>query len=78
MVFESRQIVLGIVEGRIEPVYAADILATYAMKLEYPDFLVGFFQLADLPRWGEYAPSRQKLTEDIIAEAHLFLASVPG
>ena len=52
MVFESRLIARDIVEGRIEPVYAADILAKYAMRLDYPDFLVGFFQLADFAPLG--------------------------
>ena len=77
IVFESRQIAMAIVEGRIEPIYAGDLLASYAMRLRYPDFLVGFFQLADLPRWGEYAPTREKLARDIIAEARQLLASVP-
>jgi hypothetical protein len=75
--FLSRLVATDILEGRVEPIRGADILANYAMILRYPDSLVGFFGLADLPRWGEYAPDPQKLDSDILAEARRFLAGTP-
>ena len=78
LVFLSRLTALDIVEGRIEPRSGAEILSGYAMALRYPDFIAEFVQLADMPRWGEYAPSPQKLAQDIIAEAQRLLASVPA
>jgi len=70
----SRLVAADIIAGQIEPLRGAEILASYAMILQYPDSLVNFFQLADLPRWGEYAPDPQKLAADIVAEAHRLLA----
>jgi hypothetical protein len=75
--FLSRLVARDILEGRVEPIRGADILASYAMILQYPECLVGFFGLADLPRWGEYALDPQKLAADIVAEARRFLASTP-
>lgn len=78
LVFLSRLTALDIVERRIEPRRGAEILAGYAMALRYPDFIAEFVQLADMPRWGEYAPSPQKLAQEIIAEAQPLLAIVPA
>lgn len=78
LVFLSRLTALDIVEGRIEPLHGAETLAGYAMALEYPHFIAEFVQLADMPRWGEYAPSPQQLAQEIIAEARQLLANVPG
>ena len=78
VVFLSRLTALDIVEGRIEPVHGADILARYSIILGHPDFLVQFLQLSEMPRWGEYAPKPKKLAQDIIAEARHLLATVPG
>lgn len=78
LIFLSRLTAMDIVEGRIEPLRGAEILANYAMALEYPYFIAEFVQLADMPLWGDYAPNRQKLAQEIIAEARLLLASVPG
>lgn len=78
LMFLSRTIAADIVEGRIDPVLGAEILAGYAMQAGYPDFLVEFFTLADMPRWGEHAPSRAVLVGSIIDEARLLLANVPG
>ena len=78
IIFLSRLTAMDIVEGRIEPLRGAETLAGYSIILRHPDLLVGFLQLADMPRWGEYAPSPRKLAEDIIAEARLLLATLPG
>jgi hypothetical protein len=78
LIFLSRLTAMDIVERRIEPLRGAEILANYAMALEYPYFIAEFVQLADMPCWGEYAPNRQKLAQDIIDEARLLLASIPG
>ena len=78
IVFLSRRTAMDIVEGRIEPLHGAEILANYAMALGYPAFIAEFLQLSEMPYWGEYAPSPQKLAQDIIAEAQRLLASVPA
>lgn len=77
IVLLSRQTAMDIVEGRIEPVHGADILARYSIILEHPDFLVQFLQLSEMPHWGDYAPSPKKLAQDIVAEARLLLANGP-
>ena len=77
LIFLSRLAATDIVEGRIEPLRGAEILASYARALGYPHFIAEFEQFADMPRWGEYAPNPQKLALEIIAEARLLLASVP-
>lgn len=77
-IFQSRQIAIEIVEDRIEPLRGAEILAGYAMALGYPAYIAEFVQLADMPRWGEYAPSAKKLARDIVAEAREMLKILPG
>jgi hypothetical protein len=71
----SRITAANIVDGRLDPIEGAGILATYAMMLHYPPLLVQFFQLADAPLWGEYAPPRSQLIKDIIEEARSLLAN---
>ena len=78
IIFLSRLTAMDIVEGRIEPLHGADILARYSIILGHPDFLVQFLQLSELPRWGEYAPKPKKLAQDIIAEARQLLANIPA
>jgi len=75
IVFLSRRTAMDIVEGRIEPVHGADILARYSIILGHPDFLVQFLQLSEMPHWGEYAPKPKKQAQDIIAEARLLLVN---
>jgi hypothetical protein len=77
-IFQSRQVAIEIVEGGIEPLRGAEILAGYAMALGYPAYIAEFVQLADMPRWGEYAPSAKKLEQDIVAEAREMLKILPG
>jgi hypothetical protein len=74
----SRSTASAIVAGRRDPIEGAGILARYAMMLNYPPFLAEFLQLSEMPSWGEYAPPRSRLIKDIIEEARLLLASVPG
>lgn len=74
----SRVVATDIVEGRIDPVKGAGILAGYANMADYPPVLAEFIELGDMPYWGEYAPPRAKLIKDIIEEARLLLANVPG
>jgi hypothetical protein len=74
----SRVVATDIVEGRIDPVKGAGILAGYARLVDYAPVLAEFLELGDIPYWGEYAPPRAKLIEDIIEEARMLLANVPG
>ena len=78
IVFLSRRTAMDIVEGRIEPLYGAEILANYAMALGYPAFIAEFLQLSEMPYWGEYAPAPKKLAQDIVEHARNLLANVPG
>jgi hypothetical protein len=78
LIFQSRQVALDIVEGRIEPLRGAELLANYATALEYPEFIAEFVQLVDMPHWGDYAPSPQKLAQDIVTEARNMLEGLPG
>lgn len=77
-IFLSRQTAIDIVEGRIEPLRGAEILARHAMALGYPEFISEFLQLSEMPYWGEYAPAPKKLAQDIVEHARLLLANVPG
>jgi len=74
----SRVVATDIVEGRIDPVKGAGILAGYARLVDYAPVLAEFLGFEDMPYWGEYAPPRAKLIKDIIEEARLLLANVPG
>jgi hypothetical protein len=75
--FLSRVTAGDIVEGRIDPIQGNGILAGYAMRIGYPEHLVNFFELDDLPMWGEYAPPRDQLIRNIMEQARKFLANVP-
>jgi hypothetical protein len=44
------------------------------MEAGYPEGLAEFDQLADEPRWGEYARSQDLVRADIIATAERLLA----
>jgi hypothetical protein len=74
----SRSTASDIVDGRLDPIEGAGILARYAMMLDYPPHLAEFLQLSEMPFWGEYAPSRSQLIKNIIEEASMLLASLPG
>lgn len=74
----SRTVASNIVDGRLDPIEGAGILASYARMIDYPAFLAEFFQLSEMPFWGEYAPPRSQIIKDIIEQARLLLASVPG
>jgi hypothetical protein len=75
--FLSRITAADIVEGRVDPILGNGILAGYAMRIGYPEHLVKFFELDDLPIWGEYAPPRSQLIRDIMEQARKFLTNVP-
>ncbi|HKV94947.1 MAG TPA: hypothetical protein VJW20_20545 [Candidatus Angelobacter sp.] len=77
-IFLSRQTAIDIVEGRIEPLRGAEILARHAMVLGYPAFIAEFLPLSEMPYWGEYAPAHKKLAQDIVEQARLLIANVPG
>jgi hypothetical protein len=74
----SRATATGIVEGRMDPIQGAEVLARYAGKLGYPPFLAEFLELSEMPSWGDYAPSRRKLARDIVEQARKLLANGPG
>jgi hypothetical protein len=74
----SRETAADILQGRIDPVRGAEILARYAGMLGYPAFLVEFLQLSEMPHWEEYAPNEQRLTQDILAQARELLDHIPG
>jgi hypothetical protein len=74
----ARMTARDIIEGRIDTLKGAIFLAGLASRMNYPAYLVPFYQLAELPYWGEYAPRRAQLIEDIINEARLLPASVAG
>jgi hypothetical protein len=78
LIFLSRVTAADIVEGRVDPIRGAEILADCAMQAGYPPFLAEFLALAEMPRWGEYAPSRANLMESIFEQARLLLANTPG
>src|ERR1041385_2045421 len=78
LIFQSRLVAVDIVEGKVEPLRGAEILARYAMALKYPDFIAEFVQLIDMPHWGDYAPTAKKLEQDIVDEARRMLGSLPG
>jgi hypothetical protein len=77
IVFLSRLIAKDIVEDRLDPVQGAEVLAEYAQRLGYPPFLAEFLGLADMPMWGEYAPTRKALVELIMTQAQELLDNVP-
>jgi hypothetical protein len=77
LMFLSRTTAANIIDGRIDPLDGAETIAGYAMEAGYPESLVEFFALADMPRWGEHAPPRSKLVEDIFEQARLLLANDP-
>lgn len=74
----SRVVATDIVEGRIDPVKGAGLLARYACKADYPPVLAEFLSLEDMPYWGDYAPPRARLINAIIEQARLVLDNVPG
>ena len=78
LIFLSRTTAADIVEGRIDPILGAEILAGYAMQASYPPFLAEFLELADMPRWGEHAPARNKLVQEIIMCSQILIENVPG
>jgi hypothetical protein len=78
LIFLSRTTAADIIEGRVDPLYGAEIIARYAMEAGYPESLVQFFALADMPRWGQYAPPEGKLVQDIIEQARILIANVPA
>jgi hypothetical protein len=73
----SRITATDIIEGRVEPIQGAEILARYAGMLNYPPYLAEFLQLSEMPHWGKHAPNRQTLIEAIIDQARELLANVP-
>ena len=50
----ARMTARDIIEGRIDPLKGARFLAGLASSRNYPAYLVPFYQLAELPYWGEY------------------------
>jgi len=74
----ARTTATDIIEGRIDPLKGAIFIAALASAMNYPPDLMPIYQLAELPYWGEYAPPRAQLIEDIIKEARLLLTSVSG
>jgi ABC-type transport system substrate-binding protein len=72
----ARTTAQDIVEGRIDPLKGSILLAGLASAMDYPAYLNPFYEFAEMPHWGEYAPPRAQLIEDIIKEARLLLASV--
>jgi hypothetical protein len=74
----SRTVASEIVDGRLDPIEGAGILARYAGMLGYPAFLAEFLQLSEMPSWREYAPPQSQIVKDIIEHAQLLLTNVPG
>jgi len=66
-----------ILDGSMDALEGAQRLSRYAMEAGYPDGLAEFDQLADEPRWGEYARSQDLVRADIIAAAERLLAHFP-
>ena len=69
----ARHLAKEIVEGSVNAFEGCSVLASYAMSAEYPPELVGFFQLDEEPRWGEYGRGESLLQQAIIEEARKFL-----
>ena len=76
--FLSRETAADILEGRVDPVRGAEILAGYAGVVGYPEFLAEFLQLSEMPHWGEYAPNEKQLIQNILDQARVLLDNVPG
>jgi hypothetical protein len=74
----SRETAADILQGRVDPVRGAEILARYAAMVGYPESLAEFLQLSEMPHWGDYAPNKQQLTQDILAQARELLDHLPG
>ena len=74
----ARTTAKDIVEKRLDPLKGAIFIAGLASAMNYPAYLMPFYELADLPLWGEHAPPRAKLVKDIIEEARLLLVNVPA
>jgi hypothetical protein len=72
----ARTTAQDMIEERIDPLKGAIFIAGLASVMSYPAYLMPIYQLAELPYWGQYAPPRAQLIEDIIKEARLLLASV--
>ena len=67
----------AIVDGQMDPIEGCSILSHYAVVSGYQNALAQFDQLDGALSWGEHAPSKRELVEDIIREARKLLASVP-
>ena len=73
----ARTTARNIVNGQMDPIAGCNVLAGLAHALDYPPYLNRFYELADLPQWGEYAPPRAQLIKEIIEEARVLLAGIP-
>jgi hypothetical protein len=71
VVFLSRMTASDIVEGRLDPMVGAELLATYAHSTDFPPFLTPFLGLAELP------VPKPTIVEIILEEAHTLLATLP-
>jgi hypothetical protein len=76
--FLSRLVATAIVEGNIDPIRGCSVLADYAFKSGYPPFLAEFEQLDGALEWGDHAPSRSELIEQIIEQARELVNNIPG
>jgi len=74
----SRVVATDIVEGRIDPIKGAGVLAGCARLADFAPVLAEFLGLGDMAYWDEYAPPSAKLVKDIIEEARLLLNKIPG
>jgi hypothetical protein len=77
LLFLSRTMAADIVDGRVEPLQGAVVIARYASMLNYPPFLADFYELVEMQFWGEYAPPTETLVLDIFEQARTLLANVP-
>jgi len=74
----ARTTARDIVEERVDPIEGSLFLASLASAMYYPGYLYRFYELMEMPLWGEYAPPSSELIRNIIAEARLLLAQTPG
>ena len=74
----ARTTARDIVEEQVDPIKGAIFLAGLASAMHYPGYLYRFYELMEMPYWGEPAPHTSELIRNIIEEARLLLAQTPG
>lgn len=76
-VLVARSTARDILQERIDPFRGAACIARLAPALDYPAYLMPFYEFEDVQYWGEYAPPRAQLIKQIMEEVRVLLAGIP-